>query len=129
MNGIPPDSSPSSGFVEPFGEPSRGGRSMPGRTPIRPIHRMAAGRLSAALVSAALVVALGLPAGPAHAAFPGVNAQIAFTSDRDGNQEIYGMAFDGSAQTNLTNNPGPTTSPRSRRTGRGSRSSRSGTAI
>ncbi len=79
---------------------------MPGRTPIRPIHRMAAGRLSAALVSAALVVALGLPAGPAHAAFPGVNAQIAFTSDRDGNQEIYGMAFDGSAQTNLTNNPG-----------------------
>ena len=30
---------------------------------------------------------------------------IAFTSDRDGNFEIYVMDADGTAQTNLTNNP------------------------
>ncbi len=32
--------------------------------------------------------------------------EIVFTSTRDGDQEIYGMAADGSGQTNLTNNPG-----------------------
>ena len=31
--------------------------------------------------------------------------QIAFTSRRDGNEEIYVMSPDGSNQTNLTNNP------------------------
>ena len=31
--------------------------------------------------------------------------QIAFTSGRDGNEEIYVMSPDGSNQTNLTNNP------------------------
>jgi Tol biopolymer transport system component len=30
--------------------------------------------------------------------------KIVFTSDRDGNQEIYVMNADGSEQTNLTNN-------------------------
>ncbi len=30
---------------------------------------------------------------------------IAFTSDRDGNEEIYIMNADGSGQRNLTNNP------------------------
>ena len=30
--------------------------------------------------------------------------QIAFTSDRDGNWEIYVMNFDGSGQTNISNN-------------------------
>ncbi|MDP9343257.1 MAG: LpqB family beta-propeller domain-containing protein [Actinomycetota bacterium] len=58
----------------------------------------------AAVVAAALTLALALPAGTAWAAFPGVNAQIAFTTDRDGNQEIYGMSFDGTGQTNLTSN-------------------------
>ena len=31
--------------------------------------------------------------------------RMAFTSDRDGNKEIYVMNADGSAQTRLTNNP------------------------
>jgi hypothetical protein len=38
---------------------------------------------------------------PARSAF----GQIAFTTDRDGNREIYVMNVDGSTQTNLTNNP------------------------
>ena len=33
------------------------------------------------------------------------NGKIAFTSDRDGNGEIYAMNADGSGQINLTNNP------------------------
>ena len=41
--------------------------------------------------------------GPARAAFPGANGKIAFTSQRDGNHEIYAMNADGSGQTNLTN--------------------------
>jgi Tol biopolymer transport system component/(2Fe-2S) ferredoxin len=34
------------------------------------------------------------------------NGKIAFTSDRDGNQEIYVMNNDGTGQVRLTNNPG-----------------------
>ena len=41
--------------------------------------------------------------------------KIAFTSERDGNQEVYVMNADGSEQRNLTNNPArdyyPTLSP------------------
>ena len=37
--------------------------------------------------------------------FPGINGQIVFTSNRDGNDEIYVMNPDGSGQTRLTNNP------------------------
>jgi len=52
-------------------------------------------------------------AAPAHA--QDATGQIAFTSDRDGNSEIYVMNADGSGQTNLTNNPagdfGPDWSP------------------
>src|ERR1041384_8190465 len=33
------------------------------------------------------------------------NGKIAFTSDRDGNREIYVMNADGTNQTRLTNNP------------------------
>ncbi len=36
---------------------------------------------------------------------PSATSQIAFTSDRDGNDEIYVMNDDGSGQTNLTTNP------------------------
>jgi hypothetical protein len=38
---------------------------------------------------------------------PGAPAtgRIAFTSDRDGNAEVYVMNADGSGQVNLTNNP------------------------
>jgi hypothetical protein len=42
----------------------------------------------------------------AFGTFPGENGKIAFTSQRDGNAEIYVMnAADGSGQTRLTNNP------------------------
>jgi Tol biopolymer transport system component len=41
---------------------------------------------------------------PGLAAFPGTNGKLVFTSTRDGNQEIYAMNADGSAQTNLSNN-------------------------
>lgn len=34
-----------------------------------------------------------------------MNGLIAFTSNRDGNDEIYFMAADGSGQTRLTTNP------------------------
>jgi TolB protein len=39
-----------------------------------------------------------------HAAFPGANGKIVFSSERDGNPEIYVMNADGSGQTRLTNN-------------------------
>src|SRR5207302_1738401 len=47
------------------------------------------------------------------------NGKIAFTSDRDGNLEIYVMNPDGSDQVRITNNPGvdvcPTWSPDGRK--------------
>src|SRR5262245_49125199 len=50
--------------------------------------------------------------------------RIAFTSKRDGNNEIYVMNADGSGQTNLTNNPasdaGPAWSPDGRQIAFGS---------
>ena len=55
-------------------------------------------------VVAALLAASASPP-PGKAAFPGANGKIAFTSNRDGNYEIYVMNADGSGQTNLTNNP------------------------
>jgi tol-pal system beta propeller repeat protein TolB len=55
----------------------------------------------------------------AHAAFPGQNGKIAFTSNRDGNYEIYAMGGDGSGPTRLTNTPqregSPAWSPDGRR--------------
>jgi hypothetical protein len=56
----------------------------------------------------ALSVAL---AGSAHAAFPGANGKIAFSSDASGNPEIYVMNPDGTGLTNLTNHPGPDSDP------------------
>lgn len=41
----------------------------------------------------------------ASAAYSGADGLIVFTSTRDGNDEIYSMATDGAAQTNLTANP------------------------
>ena len=59
----------------------------------------------------ALVVGVaGLAVGPelrsAKGAFPGGNGKIAFTSERDGNPEIYVMNADGTGQTRLTNHSG-----------------------
>jgi Tol biopolymer transport system component len=45
------------------------------------------------------------------AAFPGANGKIIFTSDRDGNDEIYTMNTNGSGQTRLTTNPATDISP------------------
>jgi TolB protein len=47
----------------------------------------------------------GTVSSGAHAAFPGGNGKIAFVSTRDGNNEIYTMNADGSAQTDISNNP------------------------
>jgi dipeptidyl aminopeptidase/acylaminoacyl peptidase len=58
----------------------------------------------AALVLAGLSIALAA-AHHADASVPGANGLIAFTSDRDGNDEIYVMNPDGSGQTNLTKDP------------------------
>ena len=44
------------------------------------------------------------PAPDTAPAWPPDGAKIAFTSERDGNREIYVMKADGSVQTNLTNN-------------------------
>src|SRR5262245_53744104 len=70
--------------------------------------------LSAVCFSTFLFVALVFAQKPLRS-----NGKIAFTSDRDGNQEIYLMNNDGSGQLRLTNNPGtdafPTFSPDGRK--------------
>src|SRR5689334_3553589 len=40
------------------------------------------------------------------AAAPAASARVAFVSERDGEQEIYVMADDGTGQHDLTNDPG-----------------------
>jgi Tol biopolymer transport system component len=62
--------------------------------------------LSSIFIAALPIILLLLPNQSAFATFPGENdTKIAFTSTRDGNNEIYVMnAADGSNQTRLTNN-------------------------
>jgi hypothetical protein len=50
-----------------------------------------------------LLTAIAVSATPANAAFPGANGKLAFSSDRDGNRELYVANPDGSAVTRLTN--------------------------
>ncbi len=57
------------------------------------------------------IIVLGLPVS-ADAAFPGQNGKIAFSSNRDGNAEIYSMNPDGSGIARLTNHPAPDRHPR-----------------
>lgn len=57
--------------------------------------------LFVALVS---VLLTGLLPMPAHAAFPGLNGRIVFQSDRDGDNEIYTVAQNGSGLMKLTDN-------------------------
>lgn len=57
--------------------------------------------LSVALLAALLLV---LTAKPAHAAHPGSNGIIVFTSNRDGDKEIYTMPYAGGSVTQVTNN-------------------------
>ena len=62
--------------------------------------------------TAALAVVIALNAvAPARAAFPGRNGLIVFSSDRDGDSEIYVMTPDGSATLQLTFNTADDTSP------------------
>src|SRR3712207_4680279 len=59
----------------------------------------------AAAAALALGVAVWLPGG-ATAAFPGANGLIAFTSNREGNDEIYVMNADGTGQIKRTDTAG-----------------------
>jgi Tol biopolymer transport system component len=66
--------------------------------------------LAAAVAAAALITFPGDASAACYSACK-ANGKIAFTSDRDGNQEIYVMNPDGSGQTRLTNNPAGDSSP------------------
>ncbi len=57
----------------------------------------------------ALIILMHTP--HAYATFPGANGKIAFTSNRDGNNEIYVMNNDGSNIIRLTNNSASDTRP------------------
>jgi Tol biopolymer transport system component len=59
--------------------------------------------LSVAALATGLLI-LVMTAMPVLAALPGGNGSIAFTSQRDGNEEIYVMNADGTDQTRLTLN-------------------------
>ncbi len=67
--------------------------------------------IGAAFVLAAAAVVLVVAARPAQAAFPGTNGKIAFSSNRDGNPEIYMMNSDGTGQTRLTTSAGTDDTP------------------
>jgi TolB protein len=63
-------------------------------------------RLLAALLLALMIVPSAAVAGPSNDI-----GRIAFTSDRDGNYEIYGARVDGFETANLTNDPATDQSP------------------
>ena len=48
---------------------------------------------------------------PSQIPRPRLNTKIAFSSERDGNKEIYVMNADGSGQTRITDDPGYDSSP------------------
>ncbi len=69
----------------------------------RPWRRRLA-RVVPFLVAVATAMTL---AGASDATFPGANGTIVFSSNRDGNFEIYTMKADGTSVTRLTNSPEP----------------------
>jgi Tol biopolymer transport system component len=75
---------------------------------------IALGRLAITALCLALI-AVAWPASPAPAAFPGVNGQIAFFSNRDApgtvKFEVYTMNADGSGQVNRTVNAAEDSQP------------------
>jgi TolB protein len=52
-----------------------------------------------------LLAALGVSAASAEGAFPGASGKLAFSSERDGNAEIYVANADGSSAARLTTSP------------------------
>lgn len=68
-------------------------------SPVRVLSASVLGAIVLALAAVLLVAE-----EPAGAAFPGTNGKIAFTSDRDGNEEIYTRNPDGTVRR-LTTNP------------------------
>jgi Tol biopolymer transport system component len=77
---------------------------------------MAATRLAAAVLGAAVLVGPVAATGTAHAAYPGGNGKIVFVTTRDGFNQIYLMNADGSSETSLSGDPlsqywGPRWSP------------------
>ena len=76
-----------------MGTRGKGGRS-----------RATSKRLTLWAVLALVAAMLALPAS-SESAFPGDSGKIAFTSNRDGNLEIYAMNADGSDVKRLTDNP------------------------
>jgi TolB protein len=85
------------------------------RTPSRswsPLRRPTLLISSLVAVGAALITLGGGPGGPTHAsAFPGRNGAIAFSSDVDGDREIFLINQDGSGSKKLTNNTAGDDSP------------------
>ncbi len=70
-----------------------------------PTRTAARRRLFGVAALAALAAVTGLVASlPAGAAFPGQNGKIAFTSERDGDAEVFVMDADGSDVRQLTHN-------------------------
>ena len=63
-----------------------------------------------AVAAAGVLAAVGMlglimvMVGPAGAAFPGQNGKIVFSTNRDGNYEIYTMNSDGTGLQRLTTN-------------------------
>ncbi|MGH2730914.1 MAG: TolB family protein [Actinomycetota bacterium] len=87
-------------------EPTRAAYgSPPASGLVRRAHRRRRPRVLPILLALALASGLLVDSPTAGATFPGENGDILFTSERDGNREIYRMAPDGSNQTRLTNNP------------------------
>jgi len=84
-----------------FPGPLQQGRGKRDETHGHPLFIIAA--IAAGLAASILILVLiAASSEPALAAFPGTNGKIAFTSDRDGNQEIYQMNPDDTSQVNLT---------------------------
>ncbi len=65
----------------------------------------------AATVLAASLLVLASATRPADAAFPGPSGAIAYTSNQDGNLDVWRMAPDGFGATNLTANPASDSRP------------------
>src|SRR5215216_3081437 len=89
--------------ITPEWNRARGGdRLAIARSPMRRQAMPSTARLATMAAFSAMLTGL-IAAAPAHAAFPGANGRIAFSSFRDGNFEIYSMNGDGSDPARLTN--------------------------